>query len=189
MPPTRLIGAEGVVDSLHLRNVDRKSDIDRGNDVVDTEVAEPRIIPKLLEDAGILSGCQPGIGLAFDTSDDHFARGKDESSGLGFSDAHDGGSETLGVILGVAGMQCNRLQVKSTVHVDGSHDILQAGNGNAGRGSRPRVVASRSAATRTSRSFGSWLDGTVMGVGFQILLLSGRRGGQSQLRLLNRWQG
>ena len=40
---TGLVGAEGMVNSLHPRNVDRELGIDSGNDVVDLEVEEPGI--------------------------------------------------------------------------------------------------------------------------------------------------
>lgn len=52
---TGLVRAEGMVNSLHPRNVDREPGIDRGDDVVDLEIAELGIEAKLLEDAGELA--------------------------------------------------------------------------------------------------------------------------------------
>jgi len=59
----------------------------------------------------------------YSTGDHHLARGEDEGRGFGLPDAHDDGRETLGVVLGVAGMQGNRLQIQPTVKVDRGNDV------------------------------------------------------------------
>ena len=59
----------------------------------------------------------------------HLATGEDQSSCLGFANAHDDGSETLRVVLRIAGMKCDSLtQVDISVWLMLSHksDVLRA---------------------------------------------------------------
>ena len=46
------------------------------------------------------------------SSADHFARGENESSGTRFPDAHDDRCKTFRIVLCIAGMQGNLLQVE-----------------------------------------------------------------------------
>jgi len=86
---------------------------------------------KLLDDTSVLAASEFAVILRLGSSDDHLATGEDESGRLGLTDTHDHGSETLGVVLGVTGMQCYCLQVQTTVQIDGSDNVLQRGD-NAG---------------------------------------------------------
>ena len=76
----------------------------RPDDVLDLEVCEFRIEAQLLNDARVLARCQLAVGLALCASHHHLARGEDERRRLWIANAHDDGSETLGVVLCVARM-------------------------------------------------------------------------------------
>ena len=49
------------------------------------------------------------IIFALRTRHHHLATGEDQSGCLGLANAHDDGSETLGVVLRIAGMECDGL--------------------------------------------------------------------------------
>lgn len=95
------------------------------------ETYEFGIEAELLDDAGILATSKLAVILRLGTGDDHFATGENQGGRLGLTDTHDDGSETLRVVLGITGVQSNRLEVKSTIEVNRGNDVLQGGY-NAG---------------------------------------------------------
>lgn len=48
------------------------------------------------------------------------------SIALGGALTHDDSGETLGVVLGIAGVKSNRLQVQASAQVDSGHNVLQS---------------------------------------------------------------
>lgn len=76
---------------------DGELDIARSDNVLDLKVGELGVETKLLDDARVLARSELGIILGLGTGDNHLARSKDESSGLGFADTHDDSGETLQV--------------------------------------------------------------------------------------------
>ena len=76
---------------------------------------------KLLNDTSVLAASKFAVILRLGSSDDHLATGEDESGRLGLTDTHDHGSETLGVVLGVTGVQRNGLEVQARAQVDGGN--------------------------------------------------------------------
>lgn len=91
----RLVGAEMVVTRGQTLQTDGELDIAGADDVLDLEVRELGVETKLLDDTRVLAGCQLGVILRLGTSDDHLAGGEDQSGGLGLTDTHDDGGETL----------------------------------------------------------------------------------------------
>lgn len=91
----RLIGAEVVVARSQTLQTDGELDVARADNVLDLEVRELRVEAELLDDARILAGRKLGVVLGLGTSDDHLAGGEDERGGLGLTDTHDHGRETL----------------------------------------------------------------------------------------------
>lgn len=108
------------------------------NDVLDLEVLERSVEAELLDDAGILAACQTGVVLGLGTSDNHLAAGEDEGGGLGLTNAHDDGSKALGVVLGIASVQSNGLQVKPRAQVDSCYNVLKRRHDTTSRGRRGR---------------------------------------------------
>lgn len=74
---------------------DRKLDITTPHDILDLELLERRAEPELLHNPGVLPGSQARVVFGFGAGHDHLARGEDEGGGLGVSDAHDDGGESL----------------------------------------------------------------------------------------------
>ena len=69
---------------------------------------------------------------------DHLPRAEDEGGGLGLADAHDDGGESLRVVLGVACVQCDRLEVELAAEVARRDDVLQDGTQRAVAGRRKK---------------------------------------------------
>ena len=67
--------------------------------------------------------CKFRVVFRLGASYNHLARSEDERRRLRFADTHDDGGETLRVVLGVASMQRNRLEVQATIEIDGGHDV------------------------------------------------------------------
>ena len=91
----RLIGAELSVRVRETLETNRELDVARADDVLDLELGELGVEAELLHDTRILAARQPAVVLALRTRDDHLARGEDKSGGLGITDTHDDGGETL----------------------------------------------------------------------------------------------
>lgn len=139
----RFVGAEVVVTAGQTLQANRELDVAGANDVLDLEVRELGIEAKLLDDARVLARRQLRVILRLGTGDDHLARGKDQSGGLGLADTHDDSSETLGrgvqphcpfrsgrcaeqylwIVLSVARMQRDGLQIQPAVQVDGRDNV------------------------------------------------------------------
>jgi hypothetical protein len=119
----RLVGTEVVVTRGQPLQTDGELDVARADDVLDLEIGKLGVETKLLDNTRILARSQLRIILGLGTSDDHLARGEDKSGGLRFTDTHDHGSKTLWVVLGVACVQRDGLQIKAAVKVDSSNDV------------------------------------------------------------------
>lgn len=141
-----LVRAEHMMAAGKAFKTNGELDIARSHNVLDLEIRELGVEAEFLDDASILARGQFGIVLGLCTSDDHLARGEDQSSRLGFADTHDDSGETLKrgkkefsqasnkasqdlgclylwVVLCVTSVQCNRLQVKSAVKVHRGDDV------------------------------------------------------------------
>ena len=122
-------------------------DVARANNVLDLEFRELGVEAKLLDDTRVLARRQPRVIFGLRTSDDHLARREDERRGLGVTDTHDDGGETLEkerdggksdrcalevrctnlrVILCISCVQRDRLKAQTTIEVDGGDDVLQS---------------------------------------------------------------
>lgn len=91
----RLIGAEVVMATRQTLQTDGELDVARADDVLDLEIRELGIEAKFLDDTRVLAGRQLRVIFRLGTGDDHLARGKDQRGGLGLTDTHDHGGETL----------------------------------------------------------------------------------------------
>ena len=118
-----LVRAEVVMARSQTLETNRELDVAAADNVLDLEVRELGIEAELLDDARILAAGKLRVVLGLGTSDNHLAGGKDQSGGLGLTDTHDDGSKTLGVILCVASMQGNRLEVQAAIEIDGGDDV------------------------------------------------------------------
>ena len=118
-----LVRAEHVMTTGKTFETDRELDVAGADDVLDLEVGELRIESKLLDDAGILAASKLAVILRLRAGHDHLARGEDEGGRLRFTNAHDHRCETLRIVLRVARMKCDRLEVKSAIEVHRSYDI------------------------------------------------------------------
>lgn len=78
---------------------DGELDVAGADDVLDLEIRKLGIEAKLLDDAGILARRELGIIFRLGARHDHLAAREDEGSRLGLANAHDHGSEALGVVL------------------------------------------------------------------------------------------
>lgn len=105
---------------------DRELDVARTDNVLDLEVAELGIEAELLDDTGVLAGSKLAVVFTFGTRHDHLAGSEDQSRSLGLTDTHDDGGETLGIVLGVSGVQGNGLEVQAGRQVHGGDDVLQS---------------------------------------------------------------
>lgn len=122
---------------------DRELNVTRADDVLDLKVGELCVEAQLLDDARVLARRQFAVRLALCTSDNHLARSEDQRRRLRIANAHDDGSETLGVVLCVTRVQRNRLEVQAAGQVDRSDKILQLGR-DARRRSAAGLVRRRS---------------------------------------------
>lgn len=123
----------------------------QADNILNLELGEFCIETKFLDDTHILAACKVGIILRLGTSDDHLAWGKVQSGCFCITDMHDDCHETLDakgkkhsimlsqgkhtqavtkhrIILCIMSMQCNHLEVQTTVKVDSRHDVLQCGH-------------------------------------------------------------
>lgn len=102
---------------------DGKLNVAGADNVLDFEVGKLGIEAELLDNTGVFSGSKLRIILRFSTSDDHLARGKDQSSCLGLANAHDDGGETLRVVLRISSVQGNRLEIQAAIEIDRGNDV------------------------------------------------------------------
>lgn len=102
---------------------DGELDVAGADDVLYLEVCELCLEAELLDDAGELAGSQTTGFLALSTGDNHLSRRKDERRCLRLTDTHDDCSEPLWVVLCVAGMQSDGLEVEPAIQVHRSDDI------------------------------------------------------------------
>ena len=128
---------------------DGELDVAGANNVLDLKVGKLCVEAELLDNASIFARRQLRVVFRLGASNDHLARGKDESRSLGLTNAHDDGGETLNhtssakvmnvrstslhlwVVLGITGMQSNRLQIEPAVKVDCSDNVpLEARSGH-----------------------------------------------------------
>ena len=93
------------------------------NNVLDFEVGELGVEAELLDNTGVFSGRKLRIVLRLGTSDYHLARGEDQSCRLGLANTHDDSGESLGVILGIPGMQGNRLEIQAAIEINRGNDV------------------------------------------------------------------
>lgn len=136
-----LVRTEVVMAGSQTLQANGELDITRADDVLDLEVRELGVEPKLLDDTSIFAACKLRVVFGLGTSDNHLARGKNKRSGLGITDTHNDGSETLkvwsekspvhlwngmaylGVVLCVASVQSNRLEIQAAIEVDRGDDV------------------------------------------------------------------
>ena len=149
---------------------DRELHVARADDVLNLEVGELCVEAELLDDTRVLARRQLAVGLALRTRHDHLAGGEDERRGLGVADTHDDGGETLGVVLGVTGVQCDRLEVEATGKVHSGHQVLQLGR-DAGRRSGT-VLVRRGGGRRKRRGAGVPLRGRHRRLHSTVCILS-----------------
>ena len=116
------------------------------DDVLDLELRELGIEAKLLDDSRVLARRKPRVVLALRAGDDHLAGSEDEGGRLRVTNTHDDRGETLqsgmrrevrhshtirrhatnlGVVLCIARVQRDRLQVQPTIEVDRRDDVLE----------------------------------------------------------------
>lgn len=107
---------------------DGKLDVAAADDVLNLKVRELGIEAELLNDARIFAAGQLAIILRLGTRHDHLAGSEDERRGLGFSNAHDDGCETLRIVLCVSSVQGDGLEIQPTVEIHGRDDVLQRGH-------------------------------------------------------------
>lgn len=81
--------------------------------------------PQLLDNPRIFAGSEAAIVFRFGTSHNHLSTRKDQSSRLGLADTHDDSGETLWVVLSVASVQSDSLEIKTSREVDGCHNVLK----------------------------------------------------------------
>jgi len=120
----------------------RELDVARPNNVLNLEVCKLGIKAELLNNTSVFATRQSAIVFRFRASHNHLARSEDESGRLRFTNTHDDGSETLQVqvqqkeleeaggasqylwvVLGIARMQSNRLEIKPAVKIDGCDNV------------------------------------------------------------------
>lgn len=89
------IGAEVVMARCKSFQANGEFDITRADDVLDLEVRELGVKSELLNNTSVFARREFRVIFRLGTSNDHLARSKDQSSGLGFTNTHDDGSETL----------------------------------------------------------------------------------------------
>ena len=145
----RLVGAEVVVTRGQSLQTDRELDIARADDILNLEIGELGIEAELLDDTGVLARGKLRVIFRLGTGHDHLARGEDKGRRLGFTDTHDHSGKTLReksqssatlypdvcihremwsdrylrIVLGVASVKRDGLEIETAVQVDGSHDV------------------------------------------------------------------
>jgi hypothetical protein len=141
----RLVAGESVMSRSQTLETDGKLDVAGADDVLDLEVLERSAEAKLLDDARVLARCQTLSGLSvyrcvyphtqmrttyrvilrLGASHDHLSRREDKRRRLGFTNAHDYSRKSLGVVLGISGMESDRLEVQTCAQVNSSDNVLK----------------------------------------------------------------
>jgi hypothetical protein len=74
---------------------DREPHITTADNVLDLELLELGVETQLLNDPRVFTGSETRIVLGLGSGDNHLSGSEDQSSGLGISNSHDDGGETL----------------------------------------------------------------------------------------------
>jgi hypothetical protein len=90
-----LVRAEHVVTACQAFETDWELDVARADDVLDLKVRELCVEAKLLDDTSVFAGSKFAVVFRLCASDDHLARGEDQSSRLGLTNTHNNRGETL----------------------------------------------------------------------------------------------
>jgi hypothetical protein len=121
-----LIGAELLMAVAQVLERYRELDIARTDNVLYLEILQLDVVAShLFDHFRILFGRVPRLILAFGSGDDHFARGEDEGSGLGVTDANDHGRETFGVVFSIPAVQGDVSEVQGCPQIGCGHDVLK----------------------------------------------------------------
>jgi hypothetical protein len=122
----RLVRRESVMTRGEAFETDRELDVARADNVLDLEVGELGVEAELLDDARVLARSKAAVILALGARDDHLARCEDQSGSLGLADTHDDSSETLRVVLCIARMKSDGLQIETSRQVDRRDNVLES---------------------------------------------------------------
>ena len=95
------------------------------HDVLDLPFLEFGLEPLLLHDASELPGSQLGVVFRLGPGNDDATRRKYQGGGSGIADADDYGGEALFVVLGVARLAGQNVEIDSAAEVEGGNDVLQ----------------------------------------------------------------
>ena len=90
-----LVGAEVVMAARQTLQTDGELDVARADNVLDLKVRKLCVEPQLLDDSRVFARRQFRVVFRLGTRHDHLAGREDECGGLGFTDAHDDGGESL----------------------------------------------------------------------------------------------
>jgi len=118
-----LVAAELRVAGVEALEAQAEADVDAAHDVLDLEVHELGAEAELLDDARVLAGGEARVVLGLGARAHHLARAEDEGGGARRADAHDHGREPLRVVLGVARVQRDLLQLQLAAQVHRAHDV------------------------------------------------------------------
>ena len=137
----RLVGAEVVMARGKSLQANGELDVARTNNVLNLKIREFRIEPKFLDNASVFARSKSAIVFRLCTSHNHLARSKDEGRCFGLANAHDHSGETLDtcqhertsrqtlpylrIVLRITRVQCDGLQIQSTVEIDRCHDVSE----------------------------------------------------------------
>ena len=139
----RFVRREVVMATSQTFKTNWEFDVARPDNVLDLEICKLGIEAELLNNTGVFATRQSAIVFRFRASHNHLARSEDQSGRLRFTNTHDDSSETLQgqvqlkkkkkkaggasqylwVVLGIACMQSNRLEIKPAVKIDGCDNI------------------------------------------------------------------
>ena len=117
----RLIRAKRMMFGCKTFETDGEFDVAGADDVLNLEVGEFGIEPKLLDDASVFARCKLRIIFRLCTRHHHLARGEDESCRLGVSNTHDDGSESL-----VRVSMCQVISTLMGMHTFGLYSAFRA---------------------------------------------------------------
>ena len=63
--------------------------------------------------------------FTFGTSTDHLARAEDQRRRTWFTNSHDYGGKSFGIVFGISGSHRNAFQVELAIEIDRGHYVLQ----------------------------------------------------------------
>jgi hypothetical protein len=93
-----LVRAEVVMARSQALETNGELDVTRSDDVLNLEVGELGVETELLDNTRVFTRSQLRVIFGLGTRDDHLAGCEDQSGGLGLTNTHDDGSETLSQI-------------------------------------------------------------------------------------------